>query len=372
MRIVFICGTLQAGSDGVADYTLRLARELSLHTIDCFFLSLHDRFVPADVLIDDTKPQSSLPRWLRISSTVPWPEKTTPARDFLRLVSPDWISLQFVPFAFHPKGLPNRLKRCLLSLEADARWHIMAHELWVDPQASLASKLLSVFQKRLICSLVSSLKPSILDSTNLFYQSSLQSCGFRCGLLPLFSNIDFHSINSMPVSSPHCLTFVFFGTIHPEWDPSLLISSLLSVLYHLKIKTIEFLSVGLAGEHGQTLWRDLTSSTPSSVTFRQLGPLPSLEISRHLQQADFGVTTTPSHLLGKSGSVAAMLAHGLPVVVPRLDHPYGPWHESFGHDDRFILVDSYFPGNLARARKLPPHDQLADTANRFIQSLESA
>ena len=54
MRIVFICGTLQAGSDGVADYTLRLARELSLHTIDCFFLSLHDRFVPADVLIDDT------------------------------------------------------------------------------------------------------------------------------------------------------------------------------------------------------------------------------------------------------------------------------------------------------------------------------
>ena len=38
-----------------------------------------------------------------------------------------------------------------------------------------------------------------------------------------------------------------------------------------------------------------------------------------MQAADFGVAASPWSIIGKSGSAAAMLDHGLPVIVTRDD-----------------------------------------------------
>ena len=110
------------------------------------------------------------------------------------------------------------------------------------------------------------------------------------------------------------------------------------------------------------------------MQFSQLGFLPSSEISIQLQQADFGITTTPSHLLGKSGSVAAMLAHGLSVIVPRVEKTYGAWHQELLADDRFLLMDSNFFERLINQRRQghltnASDNQLGATTEQFLQAL---
>src|ERR1022692_2576923 len=45
--------------------------------------------------------------------------------------NPNWVSLQFVPFGFHPKGLPFGLPRHLMSIIGSRPLHWMFHELWV-------------------------------------------------------------------------------------------------------------------------------------------------------------------------------------------------------------------------------------------------
>ncbi|HVG81781.1 MAG TPA: hypothetical protein VNB28_05820, partial [Methylomirabilota bacterium] len=47
-----------------------------------------------------------------------------------------------------------------------------------------------------------------------------------------------------------------------------------------------------------------------------LGIQPAERVSAYLQALDFGLTSYPYALIGKSSSVKAMLEHGLPVIVP--------------------------------------------------------
>jgi hypothetical protein len=67
----------------------------------------------------------------------------------------------------------------------------------------------------------------------------------------------------------------------------------------------------------------MEENAPAFCRFLQLGEQDSEAVSRLLQSADFGVATTPSSLFGKSGSFAAMVSHGLPVIAPRFDGPPG-------------------------------------------------
>ena len=47
----------------------------------------------------------------------------------------------------------------------------------------------------------------------------------------------------------------------------------------------------------------------------EFGELPTVSISKKLQECDIGISTTSYDILGKSGAVAAILEHGLPVIV---------------------------------------------------------
>jgi hypothetical protein len=54
----------------------------------------------------------------------------------------------------------------------------------------------------------------------------------------------------------------------------------------------------------------------------EIGELQEARVSNCLSEMDFGISTTPLSLLGKSGSVAAMWEHGLPVIVTRLEQAF--------------------------------------------------
>jgi glycosyltransferase involved in cell wall biosynthesis len=374
MKIVFLCGCCEPGADGVGDYTLSVAQALVERGHICVLIALNDRYVDhRHSSWIESSPQCSL-SCLRLPSSLPWRARAKILAAELGRLRPDWISLQYVPYAFNKKGLPWPLFACLRAVRPLAKWHVMAHELWVDPDVSLKNRLLAATQAQVLRWLLTYLNPSLVHTSNSYYTHLLASIGKQASILPLFSSIPIQPQSSAKPSSLVGLTFVFFGSIHPEWDPESILDALERAARNGVLTSVSFMSIGGAGEHGKALWQKLALTTPAWMQFSQLGLLPSTEISVRLQQADFGITTTPSHLLGKSASVAAMLAHGLSVIVPRVEKTSGPWHQALLADDRFVLLDSSFGDRLIQRRRQAhltngADHQLSATTEQLLQTL---
>lgn len=69
---------------------------------------------------------------------------------------------------------------------------------------------------------------------------------------------------------------------------------------------------------GDRIWSSI-GRTHAHVAQVRIGEQPAERISQALQVLDFGITASPLALVGKSGTVAAMLEHGLPVIASRND-----------------------------------------------------
>ena len=374
MKIAFLCGSCEPGANGVGDYTFSLAQALVGRGHICFVIALNDRYVdrPHHSWIE-SNPECSLP-CLRLPSSSPWRARAKILAAELERFKPDWISLQYVPYAFNKKGVPWPLFACLRALRPLAKWHVMAHELWVDPDVSLKNRLMAATQAQVLRWLLTYLNPSLVHTSNSYYTHLFASIGKQASILPLFSSIPIQPQLAAKRSSLADWTFVFFGSIHPEWDPQSILELLERAEQNGVLSSISFISIGGAGAHGKALWKKLARTTPPWMKFTQLGMLPSSEISIRLQQADFGITTSPSHLLGKSASVAAMLAHGLSVIVPRVEKTNGPWHEKLLADDRFVLLDSSLGERLIQRRRQVhlmngADNQLGATTEQFLQAL---
>jgi hypothetical protein len=99
--------------------------------------------------------------------------------------------------------------------------------------------------------------------------------------------------------------------------------------------------------------------------FLDKGELPTVLISSYLQSADFGIATSPLSLIQKSGSVAAMLEHGLPVVVSRLEKA-----GNAGEGNMMLIpLDASFEKNLLMAQKNVLRPGLDGVMEKFLQSL---
>lgn len=106
MKILFICGSLEPGCDGVGDYTRRLAGELIRQGNEVQIIALNDKNVTAvtyQVQEDDITSITCL----RLPQNISWNYRMNEAGVFSDAFNPGWLSLQYVPFAFQDKGLPS-------------------------------------------------------------------------------------------------------------------------------------------------------------------------------------------------------------------------------------------------------------------------
>jgi hypothetical protein len=128
---------------------------------------------------------------------------------------------------------------------------------------------------------------------------------------------------------------------------------------------------GRAGEAGEIIWDEMTSLYRDKITLIQLGEQPVEIISALLQHADFGVATSPWHLVGKSGTVAAMLDHGLPVVVTRNDfQPFVGREQPPTLDPLVHRCDEFLEVNLAAGLpRRPARPQAPHVAARLMEIL---
>ena len=347
---------------------LRLARCLQRRGIQCLCIALSDGYVDNTLESTFADRQGDQILCIRISSRDSWTNKQSLLQQSLDSFNPDWISLHYVPYAFHNKGLAYQLSRCLCSLDVAVHWHVMLHELWFFSWHRLSSWVLAPVQKLLLKNMISSLDANVIHTSNYYYQDGISSIGLKAHILPMFGSISPTTVTASQVTY-HGWRFVLFGGILPDWDPGPLMRAIIGIAHQQSIPSIEFLSIGKSGAHGSTLWASLASTAPAGVAYKLLGSLDSEEVSYWLQHSDFGITTSPSHLIGKSSSVAAMLEHGLPVIVPRLEKTNGPWHQMLKADHRFVLFDQDFTETFTLARKFPPKDQLSATADLLTQAL---
>jgi hypothetical protein len=305
MRILFLCGSLEPGRDGVGDYTRRLACELIRQGHECQIVALNDCF--ACGFSEGTQDCDGISvKMLRLASTESWGSRMKHAKLWISGFTPDWISLQFVPYSFNPKGLPLHLGRRLRHIGGDAKWHLMFHELWIGmvKDSVLKEQLVGRVQRWLIKKLIHTLSPRLIHTQTLLYKSLLEKERCVAELLPLFGNIPLIMLGRKSILPSSEVRLIVFGGIH-SGAPIVEFARDAAAYSHAQSTSVQLVFLGRCGTEKEAwikAWRS------AGLPFLDHGSCRSEDVSAHL------IATTPSILLGKSGSAAAMREHGLPVI----------------------------------------------------------
>jgi hypothetical protein len=368
VKILFVCGGLEKGRDGVGDYCWRMATAGRDAGWEPALLAIHDGAVRT------VTEETGTIRALRLPRAMPWSERRRHAAALLAAERPDWVSVQFVAYALAPSGVILRWVPRLASLLAGQRVHLLFHEIWIGDatEYGLRDRAIGAAQRLAIRLLVERLRPAAAHTSNHAYQQLLAQIGVRAGRLPLPGNIPIStSTEPVPgfpsVARAGCRIGGVFGTIHPRWqsEPWLGESCALAERAGRKLVLLQF---GEAGHAGRERWSRLAAECRNRVDCIALGPREPEEISRILTQLDFGVATSPWALIEKSGSTAAFLDHGVPVLVPRDD-----WQlrDGFTPDPAGDPLLFRSPAALFRSPRPrgTPRDRIAQIATALMREL---
>lgn len=288
MRIALLTNRFPPVIDGVGDYTFFLAGELARQG-----QTVH--------IICSKQPQVSAPFDAAVHAVVErWGSDSIPVvLDLVRTIRPDWLVLQYVPYAFHPFGLPFFLPKLLRQIRrAGVRTCVMFHEVHIRPRG-LKGWLVGNLQwhiARRLCR-----HADAVVTSNEFYRemlSPLHRDGIR--VIPVGANVVVE-----PLSED--ARRLIRKTQLPD------ASFVVATFGKRNISALERAVVGLR-EEGVGL---LVCGAPP--------PAPPPELGTRLQCADLFVLPDPVTPGGeggtslKSGSLAAAFAAGLPVVGVRGD-----------------------------------------------------
>jgi hypothetical protein len=304
---------------------------------------------------------------LRLSPSLAWPERVEKAKEFLSAFKPDFVSLQFVCYGFHPRGIDFGLAGRLGEIIGRRPVQIMFHELWIGAEqgAPLKDRLVGNVQRSLLLRLPRVLDARVIHTSNAAYAAMLRERNVTAELLPLFGAIPING--TPPFPRDDTLVLGMFGALPPVWPPEPLLSLLAGTGRKITLAHIGGIGAG-AG-----LWDKMERRYRGAVEFKRLGTQSPERIAQFLgAETDLGIATVPWELAGKSGAVAAMLEHGLPVIVNRDD-----WHLNKGADaghvsPLLVKMDESLPEKLSTLRRARPQSRLPETAAQFLNALEHA
>ena len=255
------------------------------------------------------------------------------AKVWLDEINPDWLSLQFVIYAFHPKGLPFGLGSKISGLVKGRRLHVMFHEIWIGftTISPMKHRILGFFQKRIIKNLLTSTDADLVSTSNGLYQAVLLNNNIESSILPLFSNIPLaasddayqkevlEQLNIGPGERHRWKIMGYFGSLYPDAALEHALEEEL-LCNDREEKSLAFIGFGRTDENGLKEFRRLQNMFSERINFHHFGELPSERISQLMQIMDLGISCTPRQHLGKSGVFAAMKHHRLEVKTPQGSH----------------------------------------------------
>jgi len=384
MKILFVTNHFEPERGGVADYTRLLAKECVRQGHEAALLSLNDHFV-AGKRQDSLQSASSEIPILRISSEMRWKDRIRHAKNFITVFSPDWISLQFVCYGFNDKGIVWNIVKPLKEIIDGVDLQIMMHELWIgeDGKASLHDRIYKLFQRYFILRLIRELNPKIVSTQSQAYVSILKNYRIKAKHLPLFGAIPvsqekensrlFPKLKDVGIeindkNRDDYWLFGMFGALHSVWPPEPLFLYLKEAQERYN-KKIVILSVGDMGK-GKELWGKISERYKNTFSFLELGRQPAEAISWVFNSIDYGIAASPYQLIEKSASVAAMLEHGLPVIVNRDDVCFlDSLQIKYVVDPLIIMMKESLPDILPLIKKRAAHSTLTEIAQQFLKDL---
>ncbi len=330
-KIAFLCGSLEPGVDGVGDYTRILAAELIRQGNSIVIIALNDKGALAMIEEKQMIESIKIPV-LRIPFNYSPSERFAAAKKYIDSFNPDWLSLQYVPYSFHNKGLPFGIRKHLQQLGEGRKWHIMFHELWIGftKISSLKHKMIGLAQKKLATSIARSLRPNAVTTTNRLYQLLLQKNKITAEILPLFSNIPIvpaersftlsvlTNLDISEANRSHYHITGFFGNLYPQAELEHALTEQLYKAVSSKKKMV-CLGFGNINRDGLNEFKHLEATFAGRIKFLYLGKQPAKNVSNLLQMLDVAFSCTPSQHIGKSGVFAAIRLHGVAVIVPKGD-----------------------------------------------------
>jgi len=308
MKILFICGSAEPGKDGVGDYTRRLSGELLRKGQEVQILSLCDYQV-FSFTIENQVIESTVLAVNRIPIATGNIQRNIWSQDIINKFKPDWISLQFVPYSFNPKGLPFWLPSFLKKLKGNHKWHIMFHELWlgIDIESSFRHKCIGKLQQLIVKKMISNAKPYFITTQNKLYQFFLQSYNIGADILPICGNIPLTALKN---EFNEFTQFVLFGTIHPGAPFKDFVDDLVLKINEFN-KSIKFVFIGKNGEELSNYTNILENY---GICYEVLGIQSESVISQILIDSEYGISTTPYFQTEKSGVYAAYREHQIQTI----------------------------------------------------------
>ncbi len=314
MKILFLCGALEPGRDGVGDYTRRLAGELIRQGHECMAVALHDKFVETkqDLTQEGVKV-------LRLPRSDSWKAKIRLAGEWADKFQPDWVSLQFVPYSFNAKGLPFGLGRTIRRIAPMARCHLMFHELWVGSSGAVPwrQRPIKFFQKLIIERLLSGFPNGSVTTNTDYYLGLLREMGSSANTrrLPLFGNIPRSNLARLDEvllgEMRSHFVLLYFGSL-PQNTASF-IKTLKRAIALSPALPCFFISVGDAGSASDAC-RDAAIELLGGENVRILGYQSDKVISALMQQGDLFLTRAKTISWQKSSAVMTALDHGMKVI----------------------------------------------------------
>ena len=373
MKVLFICGCLEPGKDGVGDYVYNLAEALNKKGHLVQLLALNEDFNRnlagrKEGFLEKSFINHSQIASLRIHNSKSRKKNFRKARMWIKEFDPDWISLQYVPNSFNKKGLPWKLTRELKDIAEGRNWHIMFHEVWVGISrvSPVKHRILGFLQKKIARDLVKNLNCSHISTSNLLYLMVLQSAGIKSVILPLFSNIPkttidqnfkdqiFKKLQLNNEIAPNFELVGVFGSIYPEAK----IENVLQEIYTKCLKNnkkLIFISFGETGSQGINELSRLKNYFNNKILFYHLGPQPVNHISTIFQILDSAISCTPSQHIPKSGVFAAMKLHNLKIYLSTYEF-LPEYHEK---------IRAYLKSYMER----PAEDWMVETVSKQFLSI---
>jgi hypothetical protein len=361
MNILFICGSAEPGKDGVGDYIRRLCGELIRTGHEAQILSLCDK--QASHFFMETQFIEGIPVIVsRIPIGSSYKQQQTWSQEILNVVHFDWISLQFVPYGFHPKGLPFWLPRFLNKLKGTHQWHLMFHELWIgiEKEATFKKKCVGLLQKRIIQELKKSVDSKVVHTQSKIYQHYLSKIAIASHYLPLFGNV---AVTASKNKDSESIVFVVFATIHDKAPFDDFIMDLKNEMQFIN-KKLKFVFIGRPSAL-LTTWTKILDKY--AIEYDLLGSSSEQKISEVLLNSDYGISSTPYKISDKSGVLAAMREHQLTIISVAK-----PWIDQEDISVSFDDIICYNKGNLRLT--IPPEtgmNSLNNVCDVFLKSIHN-
>lgn len=332
MTLLFLLGCAEPGADGVGDYTRRLAGEMLRKGYRVLLVATHDCVAEAareeQAVSDTSVPVVRIPRGWNDH------ERFALLTDVLKQETVDWVSVQYVPYAFQPRGLPYLFTGRLAQILAPYRTQVMFHECWVgiSRTSPLKHRLIGPLQAYVARRMIRIMAPEWVTTSNELYQRVLKRGGIRAGLLPLFSNIPFApfpapstkkdvkpSVANFLEEAParlrnRSLVCGVFGTIYPETNLGEELKRLLAQAQH-DDRELLLVAFGRSGKTGTARLDEIEAAFGTDLRVIRLGELGAASISAVMQCLDVSISCTPRQHLGKSGVFAALRRHGVRVIA---------------------------------------------------------